>query len=464
MNIRHKNVYKIIWAVLFAIFSLTVSGCSTTKEGESPFNNILNSLGLSQNQQTADTNSGNLKFSGSAAVTAAPVTGTESPIEAAATETPLPTPTSYNILLWVPPAFDVDQDTKAGKALEDLIKTYIGDHPNVNIHIRVKATGGDSSMINTLTTASHVAQDVLPSLALISRSDMETAVQRNLILPLETEVFSDNDSWYNFARQSAAVDSTIYGIPVAGDGLILTYKTAKTGTELGDWQDILTRGLPIGFAPSSSTSLFGLFVYMSLGGKITNDQGQPYLDQQKLFDTLNFFLTGGQNGAFPPAIAQLVDQSQVWQRFNDGTLSIIVSNLSGYRHYQDPDLSLRTLPLAEGVTEYPLINTWNLVVLEENPTIQPEVIRFAEYFSDKNVNDAFSSAAGFLPVRNSEHKTWSEDPQFGMVQSMSEKGLLIPNSQITNKIIPIINNAVVQVIKNQMSPEDAAKEAITSLN
>ena len=47
---------------------------------------------------------------------------------------------------------------------------------------------------------------------------------------------------------------------------------------------------------------------------------------------------------------------------------------------------------------------------------------------------------------------------------MSENGLLVPNNQITNKLVPLINNAVLQVIKNQMSPDEAAKEAMSSLN
>ena len=47
---------------------------------------------------------------------------------------------------------------------------------------------------------------------------------------------------------------------------------------------------------------------------------------------------------------------------------------------------------------------------------------------------------------------------------MSEYGLPAPNNQITNKLVPLINNAVLQVIKNQLSPEDAAKEAMAGFN
>ncbi|MBQ4513057.1 MAG: extracellular solute-binding protein [Anaerolineaceae bacterium] len=378
--------------------------------------------------------------------------------------TPEPTPAVYTIQLWVPPQFDIEQDTPAGKALAAAISDYTSQHQNVNITLRVKATSGDSSILNTLTSANHIAKDVLPSLALISRSDMELALQRGLLKPITTNVFSDTSTWNGFARQSAFIDSSIYGLPIFGDGWILTYKPAKTGAELTDWQDILTRGLPIGFAPSSSQSFFGTFIYLSRGGKLVNDQGQPYLDQQKLIETLNFFLTGGQNGAFPPSLAQLVDQTQVWQRFNEGTMSIIVSQLSSYRHYRTNEIASHLLPLLENVTEYPLISTWNLVMIEDDPVMQQEVTKFAEYLCDPVVNEKLSYAAGYLPVRYGIHESWLDEPEYNMIKVMSENSTLVPNNQIVNKVIPVINSAVLQVIKNQAVPEDAAKEAIASFN
>ncbi len=457
-----KNI--LVFSILI-IFSILFSGCSDAQSGSQSINDFFNSLGLPKKTESALPDAAPAENKAAAAsIVETPAAGQEVGTEMI-TETPVPTPSSYLIELWIPPAFDPAQnDSKAGNAIEKLIDQYMNEHPNVEITLRVKATSGDSSMLNTLTSASHIATDVLPSLALLSRNDMETAVQRGLLQPINTAMLEDTDTWYSFARQSSSIDSVVYGIPVLADGWVLTYRPSKIGPELGDWNDILTRGLPIGFAPSSSTSMFGLFVYMSLGGKLTNDQGQPYLDQQKLTETLNFFLTGGQNGAFPPSISQLVDQGQVWQRFNEGTISLIISRLSAFRHYQSPEISVLALPLSDNVTEYPLINTWNLVIIEDNPIYQEEVLRFAEYFSDIAVNDELSAEAGYLPVRSGEHKSWAEDPQRDIVELMCENGLLIPNNQITNKLVPLINNAVLQVIKNQMSPEDAAKEVMSSFN
>ncbi len=456
-----KTTIIILAGILLS--SALISGCSLLNAKDSPAN---------EPKTAHSSNAGEGQIPEMAAKTpAAPDPESEAAVPtsepsptAAATETAEPTPEIHTISLWIPPQFDPGQGTNAGKALAAAIDSYTAEHPNVSISLRVKATSGDSSALNTITAANHIAPDVLPSLALLSRSDMETAVQRGILEPITTSVFSDSSTWYGYARQSAVIDGTVYGLPILGDSLVITYKTARIGAELSDWNDILTRGLPIGFAPSSSTSHFGTFIYLTQGGMLTNDQGQPWLDQQKLTDTLNFFLTGGQNGSFPPSLAQLVDDAQVWQRFNDGTMSIIVSRFSSFRHYQTPEISVHAIPVPEDHPDYPLVNTWNLVMLEDKPLLQKEAIGFAEYLCDILVNDSFSQTAGYLPVRKSDHQAWSEDPQFDMIRVMSENAVLLPVNQVTNKIVPVINAAVSQIIKNQQTPETAAQEAITALN
>lgn len=448
---------KIIFALLLA--AVCLSACTSDGSPVRPVSDFINSF-RSPTQESLPPED---ETQPTAAVSGTPQIN-ETPEASILTETPEPTQTNYTIRLWVPPQFDPEQDIPGGKALAAAIASYTELHPNISVTTRIKAVSGDSSVINTLTAANHVAKDMMPSLALLSRSNMEIAVQRGLVQPIQTSVFSDSNSWYGYARQAAVIDNTIYGIPLLGDCQVLAYRPSKTGAELTDWKDILTRGLPIGFAPSSSTSLFGTFIYLNQGSKLTNEQGQTYLDQQKLTETLNFFLSGGQNGAFPPSLAQFVDESQVWQRFNEGTMSIIVSQFSTFRHYQSPDISVHALPLSEGYTDYPLVSAWNLVMTEDNLALQEETIKFAEFLADISINDNFSKEAGYLPVRKSNHEAWQEDPQMELITAISESGVLIPNNQITNKIVPVINTAVAQVIKNQLSPELAAQDAIAALN
>lgn len=348
--------------------------------------------------------------------------------------------------------------------MAEFISRFTAEHENINVNVRVKATSGESSALSTLAAAKNAAPDVVPSLILMSRSDMETSVQRGLIQPITTDIFSDTATWYNYARQSAFIDTEVYGIPVAGEAPVLVYRESKVGAELTDWDDILTRGMPIGFNPSSNTSYFADFIYRAMGGKMTDDQGLIALDQTKLTETLRFFLSGGQNGVFPPSITQIQDQTQNWQRFNDGTVNMIISQYSAYVHYAGKGIKAIALPTFSEESEYPLANTWNLVMTEDDPELQRIAIEFAEEMADTLYNDEWTLKAGFLPVRNTGHDAWEGSSQYPIMMAISEKASLVPGNAVLNKVTPIINNAVIQVIKNSYSPEGAAAEAISSLN
>lgn len=463
MNIKRKkksaSLKKLYSYLIIAATTVFLSGCSTIGENF-PFMDDLTQNLTGKSTEQSPNNPANVL------TTIQPTAAVPGISETAGvtTATPEPTPSIYSIQLWVPPQFDIEQDTKAGEAFDDVISSYMEENPNIDITVRVKDVSGDGSMLNTVTAANQIAKDALPSLAIMSRSDTETCVQRNLLQPIETGIFSDSGSWFNYAKQSAVADNNTYAIPLFGDGLVIVYRNAKVGAGLGDWQDILGRGLPIAFSPSSPNSTFGPFLYLTMGGQLLNDQGQPFLDQRKLLDTLNFFLLGSQNGSFPPSIAQLADQNQAWQKFNDGTYSIIVTPYSSFRHYKTSEMSVISLPLQNNTMEYPMINSWNLVLLEDNPALQGEAVKFAEYLSDVTINNALSFSAGYLPVRNAEQGNLLDDPDYYLVRMISENGVLVPHNAVYNKTIPVLNNAVTQVIKGQASPEIAVQEAVASLN
>ena len=372
-------------------------------------------------------------------------------------------PDIRNLAIWVPPQFDPSQDTKESKILTDLINKFTEEHPEVSISIRIKAVAGDGSALSALSAAKNAAPDVIPSLVILNRNDLLSAVQKGLVYPITTNIFSEANSWYSYAKQASVVENYIYGIPIAGDALVMAYRESKTGAEMTTWEEIFSRGLPIAFVPSSSDGLFPTFIYAAKGGKLIDDKGQPWLDQSILVDSLNFFLTGGQNGAFPPSLSQVVDQSQNWQMFLEGSVSILISNFSTFEHNKGPDIKAMSIPLFTKNKMYPMMNTWNIAVTSSDTEIQNLGIQFAEKMADPIFNDIWTANAGFFPVRQSEHIEWQKDESYDTILKILPDAALLPESQILNKISPILNEAVSKVIKSQTTPEQAAQEAISEL-
>lgn len=368
------------------------------------------------------------------------------------------------ILIWLPPQFDPANQGAAGVALGELFTQFTEEHPETTLAYRIKDTSGEASGLNMLSSAASAAPGTLPAIMVLDRNDMVTAMQKGLIYPIGTDLFADDtDSWFGFARESAVVENALYGIPIAGDPLVLAYRPALTGPDMNNWEEILTRGLPIGFEPNSSIDLFGMFIYLSQGGRTKDEQGKPLLDQEILTQTLNFFLNGGQKGAFPPAIAKDSATGQSWKQFTDGTYHIAITKFSQYRHSQRADFTAMPIPRNDENSPYPLINTWNVVITTKNEELAAFGAELAEMISSPEFNDRWTHLNGYLPVRTVNLTEWEKDAKYAEIRIMSDRGTLLPGSSVLTKLIPIVNGAVSKVILTTTSPEAAASEALEAL-
>ena len=447
--IRRNNFFTTILILTFGLIFFMSAGCNPTNSTSTP-----DSVASSPIIEAAAT--------GTASVSEniADPTETSAESDASATGTVMDERT---LTLWVPPQFDPAASDDAGKLMSELISQFNEENPHVKVSVRVKALTGDSSALNTLSAAVNAAPEIIPSLIILNRNDLVEAVKKGMIYPISTGLFTDTASWYSYAKESSAVDNLIYSIPIAGDPLVLGYRPSKTGPEVTNWDEILSRGLPIAFEPSSQKDLFGTFIYIAMGGKITNDLGQPWLDQAILTKTLDLFLTGGQKGAFPPSLAQGTSGSDYYQMFLEGSIHMIVTRLTTFEHSKNQDVSVIPLPLFEETDDYPLVNTWNIVLSNINPDVQNLAMKLAEKFVDPAFNDPWTHASGYLPVRTIGNRAWETDEFYESMLQISENAQLIQANQTLDKIVPVINEAISSVIKTVSVPADAAAAAVESL-
>ncbi len=97
-------------------------------------------------------------------------------------------------------------------------------NPRVSIETRVKAVSGPGGLLDSLTTASAAAPQALPDLVALPRDLLETAALKGLLLPLDNLTTAlDDPDWYAYAASLARLQKNIYGLPFAGDALVLGY-------------------------------------------------------------------------------------------------------------------------------------------------------------------------------------------------------------------------------------------------
>lgn len=217
--IRWSWFFRILVGLL--VFSLALTGCSGFGL---PFLTPLATLA-----------------SGSQPITPVLPSSTVQPTELV-TLTDTPTSGPQVISIWVPPQFDPENNTPGGVLLKNRLKAFEDQNPDVKVQVRVKAVTGPGSLLETLAAANAAAPLALPSLVALPRPDLETAALKGLIYPLDKllETTIDDPDWFAYARQMALIQGSTFGLPFAGDGLLLLYRPAHVNMHSGDWAGILS--------------------------------------------------------------------------------------------------------------------------------------------------------------------------------------------------------------------------------
>ena len=85
----------------------------------------------------------------------------------------------------------------------------------------------------------------------------------------------EDESWFEYARQMAHVQSSTYGIPFAGDAMLLAYHPSSVQTPPADLETSLTLGEVLLFPATDPQALFTLGTYLADGGSVQDAQGRP---------------------------------------------------------------------------------------------------------------------------------------------------------------------------------------------
>jgi len=384
-----------------------------------------------------------------------PATNTPTPVKEIT-----PTPASaQTLIIWVPPQFDPANGTIAGDLFQKRLDAFEAENPDIHIQVRVKSAVGPSNLIESLTNTSTAAPKALPSLIALSRSDLETAALKGLIIPLDNLTSSiDDPDWYIYARQMALIQGSLFGLPFAGDALLLCYRPEKVSDLPATWVTILKRTMPVTFPAADPQSLFALTLYQSLGGKVEDDQHRPLLQPEILKEVLDLFSKGANQGIFPQSLTTYQTDGQSWQAYQDQQYNWVITWASKFLADAPPDTAAQPLPVL-GKTDYTISSGWVWAVADPSPAGQALSVKLANYLVDGNFLADWTSSAGFLPTRSTALAAWKNQS----LQATMSQVILSAQNRPTNDLLaglgPVLADAVVQVIKNEADPAQAAQKA-----
>ena len=121
------------------------------------------------------------------------------------------------------------------------------------------------------------------------------------------------------------------------------------------------------------------------------------------------------------------------------------------------------LPTTGGNT-ISLATGWSWALAGQDPEHRALSVRLAEYLVEKEFLGAWTHAAGYLPPREDALKNWGSADQRQIIERISSYARLMPPTDIISSIGPALEQAVVDVLKGQNDPENAAQTAINQLS
>ncbi|MHC1781625.1 MAG: ABC transporter substrate-binding protein [Anaerolineaceae bacterium] len=367
------------------------------------------------------------------------------------------------LIIWVPPQFDPTNDTPASRLLAQHLKTFIDENPGVSITTRVKAVTGPAGLLASLNSAASAAAQAVPALVLLTRPDLETAAAKGLILPIDTltSVMEEKD-WYDYAHQLSAIKGRTYGLPFGGDALVLVYRPTRVAGPPSNWESVARQGQPVIFPAGDRQSLVTINLYLSTGGTLLNEQGQPTIQTQELEKVLKLYYDGLLQNAFPNWLVQYQIDNQALQAYREQKGQWLVTWSSNYLAEMPVDSTAATLPPL-GAQKTTLTSGWLWGLSDQQPDRRELSIRLAEHLVQAEFLSQWGPLSSSLPVRPTTMIKWNSLTIQNLLNDIINSAVIIPGNDSLNLLGPILQEAAGMVLKRESDPIRASQGALDRL-
>jgi multiple sugar transport system substrate-binding protein len=384
------------------------------------------------------------------------------------------------LTIWLPPRFDPASGTEAGNLLAARLEEFSLRRPGVRLDVRVKALDGAGGLLDSLTAASAAAPLALPDLIALPHHLMEAAALKGLLHPLDTFTPSlENSDWYDYAVELSRLQDTSFGIPLAGDALLIAYRPAVLLDPPRTWEEVLLLEKPLIFTAADPQALTTLALYMAAGGPVQDEQGRPMLDAAILAQLFTFYQSAEINQVMPFWLTQYETFDQAWAGYLDNPAALTITWLSRYLLEEAALAQEVPLPAEEGFIEedplaaaplptptgaaFTLANGWALSLAGAQPAKQALAIELAEFLIESNFLALWTEAANLLPPRAEVLAGWTNDPAKALVRQVASSAHMFPSSDVLTSLAPHLQQATLQILKQQAEPVSLAQTTVERL-
>jgi ABC-type glycerol-3-phosphate transport system substrate-binding protein len=416
-----------------------------------------------------------LILAGCGGTTPTPVSVPPTPIPTFVSPTAIPTPTRESLpmivtlKLWLPEELDLyarkaGADTLA-QQLSNFSNTY---YPDLQVEVTVKKAHGRGGLLDFMRTARDAAPAILPDLVVLDAADLETVTGSGLIQPLDNFLAQSAASdHFPFATTMGQVGGQTMGVVIGVDMQHMAYRPALFDAPPLSWQQVISSPAPFLFPAGGYDGKINdatLIQYLGAGGKLSNPDGAPWLNEEALVSVFDFYSKCITTTVIAPTtILTITHVDQAWEQFKDGQSGMTVVRAGRYWLEADEDIAAAPIPTR---SEQPIsiARGWALAMVTDDPVRQDLAMLLFDWLTAPDHNAQWTQASGYLPATRSALRLWRvSNEEQAMLRNLMEAAIPAPRPEVMATIGPIMQEALEVVLEGRATPEEAAADAIEDL-
>lgn len=404
-------------------------------------------------------------------------------VEVSATSTPLGETTELvdepitpeaelpvQLTLWTVEAVSPEAEGDPGVVFGNGLTAFENTYPDIQIAVVLKNDSGKGSVLDYLRTTSQAAPHVLPDLVVLNMIDLAQVARTSVVVPLDGLLSSSLvDDLLPGARAAGIVDGQLMGIPFEMDVEHLIYNTNKVTSTPIVWTDVISANTTYVFPAKGTNGLVNdafLIQYLALGGRLQDDEGRPFLDEQALRAALEYYHLGIQEEVIPPEVLTIGSPDEIWPDYVAAQVGMAHAN--GHRFLSDKTVLRSTdfasIPTHDG-TPLTIGHGRVLAIVTHDPDRQATAARLIEWLMEPDNNVAWSRATLYLPTRYAAFNLiGDEDLYWSFLEHQLEVAMPSPSFPEYDQIGRVLQQAVIEVLSEEATPEEAAAAAVDAIS
>ncbi len=369
----------------------------------------------------------------------------------------------FDLNIWLTEQVNIDDDSTEATLLAFQLSEFDTTHPDVNLNITHKLIAGQGGSLSYLRSGAGVAPSILPDVIVLPTSQLAIAMQEGLVYPLDALL--DVEGLYPAAETLGTVNGSLYGMPfMLTDLYHLAYNNTQVETVPQRWDALVAQedSRLVFAAAGTEGAAFALQAYAGVDDSFANGNTTAF-DTIQLAAAMDLVRNGIDSGLIVPQSATLTSSAETWNLFRRGDANLALVRAQDFLEEQTEGTSINyaQVPGIRGDMS-PIVSGWVWAITTQDAARQAISAELLQWLNNAQNLGSWTAAAGVLPARPVAFAQWETSPYITFLQTNLQNAHALP-AQIDSVSTNALSNAVVSIMNQPISAEDAANQVIEAL-